>query len=51
MSRLSSGRAWKFSDDISSDELISARHVFEYDPRLLSKHLLSDLRPAFAQQA
>src|SRR5450830_255076 len=51
MSQISSGRAWKFSNDISSDELISARHVFEFDPRLLSKHLLNAVRPEFAQQA
>jgi len=51
MSQISSGRAWKFSNDISSDELISARHVFEFDPRLLSKHLLNTVRPEFAQQA
>ncbi|MBB3212935.1 3-isopropylmalate/(R)-2-methylmalate dehydratase small subunit [Herbaspirillum sp. Sphag1AN] len=45
------GRAWKFEQDISSDQLISARHVFEFDPRLLSKHLLHELRPELAQQA
>ena len=47
----SSGRAWKFSSDISSDQLISARHVFEFDPRMLRAHLLAELRPEFAQQA
>ncbi len=47
----SSGRAWKFSSDISSDQLISARHVFEFDPRMLRHHLLADVRPEFAQQA
>lgn len=47
----SSGRAWKFSSDISSDQLISARHVFEFDPRLLRQHLLAEVRPEFAQQA
>lgn len=47
----SSGRAWKFSSDISSDQLISGRHVFEFDPRLLRHHLLADVRPEFAQQA
>lgn len=45
------GRAWKFEQDISSDQLISARHVFEFDPRLLSKHLLHEIRPELAQQA
>ncbi|GAB2885297.1 3-isopropylmalate dehydratase [Paralcaligenes sp. KSB-10] len=45
------GRCWKLDADVSSDELISARHVFEYDPQQLRKHLLAELRPAFAQEA
>ncbi len=45
------GRVWKLGDDVSSDELINARHVFEYDPRILRKHLLHDLLPEFAEQA
>jgi len=49
--KTSSGRAWKFSGDISSDQLISARHVFEFDPRMLRHHLLAEVRPEFAQQA
>lgn len=49
--KTTSGRAWKFSSDISSDQLISARHVFEFDPRMLRHHLLAEVRPEFAQQA
>lgn len=45
------GRCWKLGDDVSSDALISARHVFEYDPRLLRKHLLAEERAEFAAQA
>lgn len=45
------GRAWKFADDISSDQLIAARHVFEFDGRRLSQHLLSTVRPELASQA
>jgi len=45
------GRCWKLGDDVSSDELISARHVFEYDPEQLRKHLLEELRPALAREA
>lgn len=45
------GRCWKIGDDVASDELISARHVFEYDPRVLRKHLLADVRPEFPTQA
>lgn len=46
-----SGRAWKFSGDIASDQLISARHVFEFDARMLRPHLLEEVRPEFAKQA
>jgi len=45
------GRCWKLGDDVSSDELISARHVYEYDPRQLRKHLLAERRPALAAEA
>ena len=45
------GRCWRLGDDVSSDALISARHVFEYDPRLLRKHLLAEVRPEFAAEA
>lgn len=45
------GRCWKLPDDVSSDLLISAGHVFEYDPRILRKHLLEELRPELAETA
>jgi 3-isopropylmalate/(R)-2-methylmalate dehydratase small subunit len=45
------GRCWRLGDDVSSDALISARHVFEYDPRLLRKHILAEVRPEFAAEA
>src|SRR5690606_17451977 len=45
------GRCWRLGADVSSDELISANHVFEYDPRALRKHLLADLRPELAKEA
>src|SRR5690606_12497536 len=45
------GRCWKLGNDISSDELISARHVFEYNPEQLRKHLLEELRPELAAEA
>jgi 3-isopropylmalate/(R)-2-methylmalate dehydratase small subunit len=51
MDLLYEGRCWKLGDDVSSDELISARHVFEYDPGQLRKHLLEEPRPAFAREA
>lgn len=45
------GRCWKLGDDVSSDELISAQHVFEYDPQKLREHLLEERLPDFAKQA
>lgn len=45
------GRCWKLGDDVSSDELISAQHVFEYDPQVLRKHLLEERLPQFATEA
>jgi 3-isopropylmalate/(R)-2-methylmalate dehydratase small subunit len=48
LSTVLQGRCWKLGDDVSSDALISARHVFEYDPRQLRKHLLAEDRPEFA---
>ena len=48
---VSHGRAWKFDRDVSSDELISARHVFEFDELLLRKHLLEEVRPEITRDA
>lgn len=45
------GRCWRFGDEISSDQLINARHVFEYDPAVLRRHLLEELRPEFSDEA
>jgi|GEM_PF-704814 len=45
------GRVWKLPDDVSSDALISANHVFDYDPRVLRKHLLHEVRPELAGEA
>lgn len=46
-----SGRCWRFGDNLSSDQLIQARHVFEYDPQALSRHLLEEVRPELATSA
>lgn len=51
MKLVSTGRCWKIGDDVASDELISARHVFEYDPRVLRRHLLHEVRPELASEA
>lgn len=51
MTANSTGRCWKLEDDVSSDALIAANHVFEYDPRILRRHLLEETRPELAAQA
>lgn len=51
MSLVYEGRCWKLGDDVSSDELISAQHVFEYDPQKLRQHFLQERLPELAKQA
>lgn len=50
MELLYEGRCWMLGDDVSSDDLISARHVFEYDPEKLRNHLFEERNPLFARQ-
>lgn len=51
MSLTYEGRCWRLGDDVSSDDLMSARHVYEYDPRMLRRHLLAEVRPELAAEA
>jgi 3-isopropylmalate/(R)-2-methylmalate dehydratase small subunit len=48
---LRTGRCWKIGHDVASDALINARHAFEYDPRVLRRHLLHEIRPELAAEA
>jgi 3-isopropylmalate/(R)-2-methylmalate dehydratase small subunit len=45
------GRCWKLPDDVSSDQLIEAKYVFDFDPQILKQHLLKELRPEIAREA
>lgn len=36
------GRAWKFGDDINTDEIIPARYLNVIDPAELAKHCMED---------
>ena len=45
------GRCWRFGDDLASDQLIQPQHVFDYDPKVLRRHLLEEVRPALAEDA
>lgn len=45
------GRCWKLPDDVSSDQLIEAKYVFDFEPEILRHHLLKELRPELAKEA
>ncbi len=41
------GRCWKVGDDISNDQLLSSRFVFDYNLDILTKNCLVDVIPEF----
>ncbi|MGO9568451.1 MAG: 3-isopropylmalate dehydratase small subunit [Desulfomonilaceae bacterium] len=41
------GRAWKFGDDINTDEIIPARYLSLTDPVKLAEHVMEDADPEF----
>ena len=45
------GRCWKLPDEVSSDQLIAAPHVFDFEPDVLRRHLLEELRPELVAEA
>ncbi|XVH31648.1 3-isopropylmalate dehydratase small subunit [Haloferacaceae archaeon DSL9] len=42
------GRAWRFGDDIDTDQIIPSRFIVSSDPDELAEHVFNDLRPEFA---
>ncbi len=42
------GRAWKFGDDVNTDEIIPGRYLNTIDPAELAKHCMEDLDRGFA---
>ena len=42
------GRAWKFGDNINTDEIIPARYLNVSDPEVLAQHCMEDADPSFA---
>lgn len=45
------GRAWKFRDDVNTDEIIPARYLNTTDPEELAKHCMEDSeKPDFARK-
>ena len=41
------GRAWKFGDNVNTDEIIPARYLSLSDPLKLAEHVMEDADPAF----
>jgi len=45
------GRAWKFGDDVNTDEIIPARFLNTSDPDELAGHCMEDADPDFVKKA
>ncbi len=43
------GRAYRFGDDINTDEIIPARYLNTSDPKVLARYCMEDARPGFGQ--
>ena len=44
------GKAWKFGDDINTDEIIPARYLNTIDPKELAAHCMEDADAEFAKK-
>lgn len=44
------GHAWKFGDDVNTDEIIPARYLNVSDPGKLAEHVMEDADPQFASK-
>lgn len=42
------GRAWKFGDNVNTDEIIPARYLNVSDPEILARHCMEDADERFA---
>ena len=45
------GRAWKFGDDVNTDEIIPARYLNIVDPAEMAVHCMEGVDPEFARKA
>jgi 3-isopropylmalate dehydratase small subunit len=44
------GLAWKFGDDLDTDQIIPARYCNSFDPQYLADHAMAGIDPSFAQR-
>lgn len=45
-----SGKAWKFGNDVDTDQIIPARYLVTSDPEELGKHCMEDFLPEFSRK-
>ena len=45
------GKAWKFGDDVNTDEIIPARYLNTTDPKEMATHCMEDIDPDFVKKA
>ncbi len=45
------GKAWKFGENLNTDEIIPGRFNITTDPQELAKHVFCEIRPDYAENA
>jgi 3-isopropylmalate/(R)-2-methylmalate dehydratase small subunit len=50
MAKVFKGKAFKFGDDVNTDEIIPARYLNTSDPKELAKHVMEDADPEFPKK-
>jgi 3-isopropylmalate/(R)-2-methylmalate dehydratase small subunit len=44
------GKAWKFGENLNTDEIIPARYNITIDPKELAKNVFCEIKPAFSKE-
>ena len=42
------GKAWKFGENLNTDEIIPGRYNITIDPRELAEHVFCEIKPEYA---